>query len=163
MKFQLLACLCLFSSVLAAQDLQRAVLASGGGSYVVETPEATYYVSQTVGQKGVIGTIAQEGVRMRQGFQQPPLMIVSAPDDTVDLQARLYPNPVSYQLNVRFTNDLEGSVECFLYDTSGRQVMEQIYAANQEIRIDLSTLSSGLYVIHLVHKGSAFTSRIIKN
>jgi len=163
MKFQLFVCLCLLSSVLAAQDLQRAVLASGGGSYIVETADATYYVSQTIGQSGAIGTIGQDGVRLRQGFQQPPLMLISSPEDKTDLAAKLYPNPVQYQLNIQLLGNLTGQLEFQLFDTTGKLVREVTYPLNREISVDLSDLASGVYLVRLQHQEKLFTSRIIKN
>lgn len=163
MKFQLLACLCFIGSVLVAQDLQRAVVASGGGSFLLETAERNYYVSQTIGQSGVIGTIGQDGLRLRQGFQQPPLMVVQAPDDETSLQARLYPNPVRYQLNISLANNLKGQLAVKLFDTSGKLVLDASYPAGQPISMDLSELSSGVYLISLQHQTNSFTSRIIKN
>ncbi len=69
---------------------------------------------------------------------------------------RIYPNPVSHQLNIDFTNELSGA-RITILDLSGRQVMQPSLISHQ---LDLSSLPGGTYFIVIV-KGQQKTSRKI--
>ena len=163
MKFQLFAGLCLLCGVLGAQELQRAVLASGGSSQLVETAEGVYYVSQTVGQSGAIGLVTQEGVQLRQGFQQPPLMIIQSQGDSAQIDATVFPNPASYTLNIALTTAIQQPLTVQLFDASGRLVLDRSYGQGRRFELDVSGLNSGLYLLRMEQKGLLYTTRIIKN
>jgi len=90
-------------------------------------------------------------------------MLISSPEDKTDLAAKLYPNPVQYQLNIQLLGNLTGQLEFQLFDTTGKLVREVTYPLNREISVDLSDLASGVYLVRLQHQEKLFTSRIIKN
>lgn len=163
MKFQLFAGLCLVCGVLGAQELQRSVVAAGGSSQLVETSQGVFYVSQTVGQAGAIGVVTQDGLQLRQGFQQPPLMVIQSSEDAVQIDATVYPNPTSYQLNIALGAPTQEPIVIQLFDTAGRSVMMQQFNNGQQFELDVSSLNSGVYVLQLEQKGQLFTTRIIKN
>lgn len=163
MKFQLFAGLCLVCGVLGAQELQRSVVAAGGSSQLVETSQGVFYVSQTVGQAGAIGVVTQDGLQLRQGFQQPPLMVIQSSEDAVQIDATVYPNPTSYQLNIALGEPTQEPIVIQLFDTAGRSVMMHQFNNGQQLELDVSSLSSGVYVLQMEQKGQLFTTRIIKN
>lgn len=163
MKFQLFTGLCLLCGVLGAQELQRSVLAAGGSSQWVETSQGVFYVSQTVGQAGAIGVVTRDGLQLRQGFQQPPLMVIQSSEDMAQIDATIYPNPTSYQLNIALGSPIQEPVMILLFDTVGRSVMMQEYKNGQQFELDVSGLNSGVYVLQIEQKGQLFTRRIIKN
>ena len=99
---QRFVCLVLFilPALLGAQELQRETMASTGGSGWIASEGEKVYVSQTIGQRGVIGTYTVQDVTLRQGFQQPPLLVLAVPSESNDLlEVGIYPNPVYQDLS----------------------------------------------------------------
>jgi len=85
--------LCSFS--ISAQNLlQRATVGNSGSSTEIKNSENTYYISQSVGQSSVTGTLINGEKVIRQGYQQPPIRVEIISDNISDLEAVVYPNPV---------------------------------------------------------------------
>jgi hypothetical protein len=71
--------LCFFSFA-SSQSIIRSSVGSGGSSQSISIKEKTYFISQSIGQASVIGYASSNGYGIRQGFQQPPyILIVSEP------------------------------------------------------------------------------------
>ncbi|MBX2826816.1 MAG: T9SS type A sorting domain-containing protein [Flavobacteriaceae bacterium] len=145
------------------QEAQRTSLGMSGGTYTIENGNSSIYVSQSVGQNGVIGSFQGEGYAVRQGFQQPPVRVVSLPQSDQPLDAVVFPNPVVTSVNVQFNESIVDTVEGKLFDVLGKEVLHKEYAPQQSLSIDMSQLPVGTYVLVLGTQGKQFTSRLIKN
>lgn len=79
---------------------------------------------------------------------------------------KVYPNPVSQQLNIVLENDdiLKGeALNLNLFNTSGNIVIQKKVTANQSvISLDLATLPPGEYTLLLVNPNFKFTQKVIK-
>ena len=74
----------------------------------------------------------------------------------------MFPNPAQTQLNIWFKEELMGEIR--ITDALGRQVWFERYGTASRSRvIDLSQLSSGLYIMHYRDASKQWTGKFIKN
>ena len=72
----------------------------------------------------------------------------------------VFPNPVMDKVTVRI-KDLEGSAAIRVFDMYGRMVMQQ--SSSQPLtQLDVSKLSSGIYLIKVMNGGKESTMKIVK-
>ena len=75
---------------------------------------------------------------------------------------KIYPNPVSNQLFVEYT-DVKESLNLTLYNTLGQAVhTASVYGSEGKYTIDMEAYPKGLYMIRFVDKGTLNTTKIIK-
>lgn len=75
-------------------------------------------------------------------------------------KVRIYPNPVSSELNVELPMSKPGVYEGFLYDAHGRQILHlQLRGGNNKINI--SGLAKGIYTLMLRNNGLQENTKII--
>ncbi len=134
-----------------------------GGSRTVEDGDSTIYVSHSIGQQGVIGSFQGSEYGVRQGFQQPPVLVVSAPQGDNPLNAVVYPNPVTTSVTIKFNESIKGPIEGKLFDVTGKEVFYKQYDPIQTLSVDLSQLPTGTYILVVGTEKKQFTSRLIKN
>jgi len=89
------------------------------------------------------------------------------PDDTIPVAkpepgVQLFPNPVQSELNILPVNDYElaGKV-CTIYSIQGRIIQQQTLLTNKE-KIDLSRISSGVYILKIGVGADKRIAKIIK-
>jgi hypothetical protein len=71
-----------------------------------------------------------------------------------DLSISVYPNPTSSILNIDFDKSFIGSIS----DLSGKKVMNF-----SNTTIDISQLSSGVYILNIISDDKYFNKKIVKN
>ena len=71
----------------------------------------------------------------------------------------LYPNPVTDVLTIN--NTLAGPVKIQIFSALGNQVFEQDYSASNNIRLNLESLSPGLYVLNLRSNDQTISEKIL--
>lgn len=71
----------------------------------------------------------------------------------------LYPNPVTDVLTIN--NTLAGPVKIQIFSALGNQVFEQDYNASNNIRLNLESLSPGLYVLNLRSNDQTISEKIL--
>ena len=145
------------------QHAQRTNLGMSGGSYTIENGDSYLYVSQSIGQGGVIGSFQGSEHGVRQGFQQPPILVVSIPQEDTSLDAVVYPNPVTTSVTIKFNESIQNQIEGKLFDISGKEVFYKQYDPIQTVSIDLSHLPAGAYILVVGTQQKQFTTRLIKN
>ncbi len=75
--------------------------------------------------------------------------------------ALLYPNPAQDILSVKFTENI-GKSDLHIYDINGREVMHKLIIGGSEIKIDIQSLSDGIYQVLIVSGQNLFRSQFIK-
>lgn len=72
---------------------------------------------------------------------------------------RIFPNPVAEELNVSIQSDNAESTQIIVLDQGGRQIMNKMvsYNGNSPIRINLSSLSEGIYLLSVKNKNCSST------
>jgi hypothetical protein len=89
-------------------------------------------------------------------------MITSSSIQTVNANLSVYPNPAKEELFISINNLKANSNAYFeLYNIAGEKVMAQNITGNN-VRLDLSNLSKGLYLLKTNVGGELSTVKIIK-
>jgi len=78
--------------------------------------------------------------------------------ELVDVE--VYPNPTSAILNVTIPISVEGTIELRMMDVAGNLVFTRTVAAGTN-RMDVSTLSKGVYLLDMKTESGIFTRRVI--
>ena len=150
------------SFILFGQNLQRSTLSSSGDSNTIEVTGKTYYISQSISQQSVIGTLQANNTSIRQGFQQPPLSINVLINENTTLDAHIYPNPADYFITVLFSNKVENPIQIELYDIVGKHILSKEEKPTNKFQIDIAHLPSGTYLLNLFSGSKKLTAKLIK-
>ncbi len=147
---------------LSAQQIQRSTLGNGGSSTEISNSDHNYYVSQSVGQSSVTGTLINGKSVIRQGFQQPPIKVEIISEDTSDIQATIFPNPVEANITIQFNEELKKPINVVIYDVLGKQIVNTSEKPTRFFHLNLSHLATGTYLLNIISGNRAFTARLIK-
>lgn len=136
---------------ISAQVIERQVVSSYGA--YAETGGLS--LSSTVGEVAT-STLQNADIILTQGFQQP------LPEDSnvsiinifQEVNVLAYPNPTSQSVFLEFNSDKELELQIDLYDMGGKKLSpgsnNQFTVLGKSIKkVDLSSFSSGLYIIRL--------------
>lgn len=163
MKLIICFFLCVFTGSTYAQYEQRSTMGMSGSSSSITIGDSSYYISASVGQRSVIGTIGNQMYTMRQGFQQPPIRVMALPESNSNIKAVVYPNPVDNFVTVVFGSPVEIDIVNALYDIQGRVIITTIIAPTQSFQVDMSHLASGTYILKITIGSDDFSTHLIKN
>ncbi|WKN32901.1 T9SS type A sorting domain-containing protein [Porifericola rhodea] len=112
-----------------------------------------------VGQQALeLSLIAGSKIELTAEEKTPDM--VTALDDEVKQQLRLFPNPVEKLLHIQLPQTLVGC-RLVIFDTNGKQVYTSL-ASEKEVSCDLAHLSSGYYQLQLRHKGESYSLKFLK-
>ena len=127
-----------------SQEIKRSSINALGNS----TSTNNIGLSQSAGQAGVTPTATSNSITLRQGFQQP--LILVSEDQTREIQITVFPNPNDGQFS--FLTNLDGQ-EQFSYqlsDAAGRIIRKDKGTGGQRIEVQLeSSLQSGSYTLYI--------------
>lgn len=143
-KKHILTLLYLASAVsLHAQD---AVTAAGGSATVQGLS-----VSWSIGE-AVTETFKGATLTLTQGVQQPQkIEIVNSSPELPGYTIAAYPNPASDYVTVSVSGDAARPVVVRIFDSTGR-ICYASQIADSELRIPVSNLPAGMYVLQLTDK-----------
>jgi uncharacterized delta-60 repeat protein len=77
----------------------------------------------------------------------------------------IFPNPTTGELNIYFKEPITAASNVIIFDRIGRIVYQNTYNAslsNSNLRLDLSTFTTGLYVVRMVYNGTELSQKIVK-
>ncbi len=77
---------------------------------------------------------------------------------------RISPNPTADVLNVQYQIDHAADVQLLLLDLTGRAIVQQTFrvmAGEQQIRLDLSAVPSGMYSLQLIGKDQVHSEKVV--
>lgn len=153
-----------FSVVLSshAQILHHQTLVSQGNSFLTTSG---VYVSQSIGQQSIAGSISRTGYTLQQGFQQSLFFQNNWNNTTISVAAKVYPNPFISTLNFEFSFEVKGEVEILFFDDLGRLVYSS-KSTPQENRLTitpLQNLSEGHYFVSLSADNLKYSTHLIKS
>jgi hypothetical protein len=96
------------------------------------------------------------GCRTRTESEEPNLI-------EVDERFAIYPNPVHGVLHVPLRHGYDmGEVQLRLYESSGRQIYPPLEWNTRGADVDVSSFSTGLYLIRVLQDGKAVTQKFLK-
>ena len=78
---------------------------------------------------------------------------------------KLYPNPTSDRITVSFSSETLQDVTFKLYDYTGREIQSQTAQNNGQVEtvVDLSQLSTGIYLLTIKDGAHTVTKQVVKN
>lgn len=89
---------------------------------------------------------------------------LSAENMTDEALWQVFPNPAAGQLNVQFEARIEGRVQIKLVDSFAKeslQVTETVKKGTNVIKLDVSKLPSGLYLVNIISDGKRVVKKVI--
>ncbi len=86
--------------------------------------------------------------------------ITAVHDESMEPTVEVFPNPAKDVLNIRMLNS---DFQFALYDLNGRKIIASDKIKNHKAEINTSSLSKGMYVLHLITDSRTITKKIIVN
>ena len=145
-----------------APVVKRSTLGTGGASVTVSATGNKTTLPQSIGQVSVTGVFTGSDLELRQGFIQPVLILKSLPESE-EKPVTVWPNPFSSEVNVKLNKEMTGDVDLDLIDLTGRLVFSERLPAEGTIRINLSSLVDGIYILKFRKNNVLFNYKIIKD
>jgi hypothetical protein len=148
----------LFVVSASAQSLHHEMISAQGGGVVTNSG---YKVNYTVGQQSVTGSSSGAYV-VQQGFQQNNWSKIIS-NNSNSIQTTLFPNPFIEHITFTFSSSPGTKVNAMVFDVLGRLIhTEDVINENNEIKLNLSRLSSAEYLIRLSSGKYEYAAKIIK-
>jgi len=153
-----------FFQNVVAQEVQpkRSTLSMGGASQLYSNGENSYYILQSVGQFGTIGSIKSSNIVLRQGFVQAMALENQLQEQENQLHAEIFPNPVQNNLSIAFGEMMTSPIQVSLYDMTGRTLVVKDFEPNAQISLDISNLTAGNYLLKIVSGNKKNTLNVFK-
>ncbi len=143
-----------------AQQLHHQMLSAQGR---VITTSKDVKVSQTVAQQSVIGTSSNNKMIVSQGFQQSKVSNAAIVANDV-ITTTVYPNPITDNVNFKFSSPIIGKIKITLFDIHGRLLLyQEKEAVDTILKITNLQLAEGEYIVRLDGSRYSFTTTIIKS
>jgi hypothetical protein len=173
--------ICIFSLMvslqlpLAAQQVDRVVYSSAGRHVLKNNFSLNYNIGEPV-----VFTATGSNVILTQGFEQPDQALVTGISSVhPEMEAVVFPNPVSDQLHIHITNTTQGAdLKLEVFDLVGKKIsppyqyspaetMVKVGSSsllNSTFSVDLSACKAGIYFITVSSVRNALneTFKIIK-
>jgi bacillolysin len=92
--------------------------------------------------------------------------ILGVEDFIAEKNIRLYPNPVSENLNLEFTTEKTGEAQLQVFDLVGRQVLSekiQAFSGKNQRQLGMSNLPGGQYFLRLNLPDGQAAMKVVKN
>jgi hypothetical protein len=148
----------LFVVSASAQSLHHEMISAQGGGVVTNSGITVNY---TVGQQSVTGSSSGTYV-VQQGFQQNNWSKIISNNNN-SIQTTLFPNPFIEYITFTFSSSPGTKVNAMIFDILGRLIhSEDLVNENNEIKLNLSRLSSAEYLIRLSSGKYEYATKIIK-
>lgn len=148
----------LFIVSASAQSLHHEMISAQGGGVVTNSG---YKVNYTVGQQSVAGSSSGTYI-IQQGFQQNNWSKIIS-NNSNSIQTTLFPNPFIEYITFTFSSSPGTKVNAMVFDVLGRLIhSEDLVYENNEIKLNLSRLSSAEYLIRLTSGKYEYATKIIK-
>lgn len=75
-----------------------------------------------------------------------------------EIRNLIYPNPADQMLNVLVSSE---PIQLYIFDLMGKRVREYSLAPPQEVALDISNLSTGVYVVKVISLSTSYTTRLM--
>ena len=140
------------------QTLHHQMVSAQGGSVTSNTGHTVNY---SIGQQSVTGTNTSQYI-VQQGFQQNNWSRIIKKNKK-SIITSLYPNPFVDQLTLDFSSSPGTIIQVIVFDILGRIIhTEAVTTQDNQIKLNLSRLSSAEYLIKLTSDNYEYATTIIK-
>jgi hypothetical protein len=90
-------------------------------------------------------------------------VFVAVQEKNNEINFQISPNPANDMVIINWNNEFKKKVDLVLYNIQGTEVKRVMNAGNKEIKIDISRLPAGTYVLNLYEKNQVIaTGKIIR-
>tara|TARA_B100001142_G_C14293403_1_gene639874 strand:- start:1231 stop:1710 length:480 start_codon:yes stop_codon:yes gene_type:complete len=143
-----------------AQEIIRENIGSGGASKTINN----IHFNQSIGQQSAVnGTVSNNDITLRQGFQQPVFRVEKNNlTDITELDLVIYPNPFRYDIGVKFDQEPTEKIYVLVFDSRGRLIKKLDFDPLIEITIPCKELSTGSYLLNIKTANKQYSANIIK-
>jgi len=149
----------IFPFLLVSQELHHEIISSQGKSVELDSG---IYVSQTIGQHS-IASYSIDNLTIQQGYQQSFWSSLINTNEEFSTEINFYPNPTIDIVNFNFSNLESSELNVLVFDYAGRVLITtKINIEDYKTKLDLSSLSSGSYLIYLNTNKFNYHTKIIK-
>ena len=143
MRYFTLAILLVSLSAYAQPTISKQVIGPAGATYENDTNKLSYTAGEVL-----VGAMTSEDGSIQLGNGYYPSLDLStlnteAPE--LQLQVKVYPNPVNNSLTINFQHPETGTLE--LIDLQGRSLLLQAIRSSKKILMNTSGYNSGLYIV----------------
>jgi len=73
----------------------------------------------------------------------------------------LYPNPLKNNELLSIGNLENGNLDVFIYDITGKMVIKKLISNNRSLKVNVSNLNQGIYLVKLVSDKKSITQKLI--
>lgn len=143
MKKLILVLTIVCGSVSYSQSLTPTVVASSGEFFSTSSASLSWTLGEVV-----IDTYIGSNNQLTQGFQQPEIRLVSVQEFESNITFSIYPNPTFDYVNFSAKNH-QTDLSIIIFDMSGKELIRSIYSPNTNLKIDLSHVQSGIYLMQV--------------
>ena len=132
------------------------------GSSAVSISNGNYYVRQSIGESGMVGTVDLESTSHQQGFLS--YVIANKADNFVNeiFDLVIYPNPFIEYLKIDFSKTTHEHISVKIYDVLGKIYISKEYLPTDKIKIPTEKLRSGNYLIQIKTGKHTVTQKVFK-
>ena len=149
----------MFPFLLISQELHHEMISSQGKSVELDSG---IYVTQTIGQHS-IASYSIDNLTVQQGYQQSFWSSLINTNEEFSTEINFYPNPTIDIVNFNFSNLESSELNVLVFDYAGRVLITtKINIEDYKTKLDLSSLSSGSYLIYLNTNKFNYHTKIIK-
>lgn len=150
----------ILSNQVFGQQLHHQMLATQGNT---TTLKSGFTILQTIGQQSVIGNASLTNLTVQQGFQQSLLFSYFPIYSINTITTTVYPNPFRGDLNVNFSELINGEMTVALYNMFGVMIYnEEKQNPALTLNFNFDYLPTGSYVLQLAAKQYSFSKTLIK-
>ena len=145
------------------QLLKKQTLSQLGSSqFVYGSDNQNFFLQELAGQLSVIHAYKVGGYTLRQGFIQPISSQVISNQIDGYLKAKIFPNPFSDRIALKFNEPIYDMLNVYLFDISGRLVFNREYHPMQTLELNLYRLDAGSYLMRVQMREESLASTLIK-
>jgi hypothetical protein len=151
---------CFFlSSLLCSAQIQRDCLTNSGA--ITSGSASGLLVQQSIGQGSVIGNFRSEKLTLKQGFLQPDVLSYrNTKNEKIELE--VFPNPFSETIQIQFTKAKDGLAQIRVFSADGALLKSFQKSMEGIIRLDLTGLAQGFYIVQVDTDDSQYATKIQK-
>lgn len=132
------------------------------GSSAVSVSNGSYYVHQSIGESGMVGTVDMESTSHQQGFLN--YVIANKEENSINeiFDLVIYPNPFIEYLKIDFSKTTHENISVKIYDVLGKIHISKEYLPTDKIKIPIEKLRSGNYLIQIKTGKQTVTQKVCK-
>ena len=139
-------------------QLHHQMLSSQGG---LKQTESGFLVSQTIGQTSVTGNYSNRNLTVGQGYQQSTVGRLQIKGLNKEISLTIFPNPFENQITINY--NAQELVNVTIFDMAGKLTYKNnLSFISRNNIIDVSYLSSGIYLVRLQSKLNTSYTKIVK-